>query len=121
VTHDGHEVASAGLHPLGFELDYRKRVFLGFSLTDIAENHNDILVSFGTSGWYAFERPATHFDPDKLTWPVCSDIPLNAKFKRAHLVRTCSIRKCGQESRSIGDVHAFEELFSDKFRDGDAE
>lgn len=54
VTYGGDEVASGGTRPLGFGSGRFERFFLGLSLTDIAEDRNDILVCFLTSGWRVF-------------------------------------------------------------------
>ena len=121
MTYGGDEAASVRTRPLGFESGRLKRVFVGLSLTDIAEDRNDILVCFFMSGRYAFERPAPHFDPNELAGASRSDIPLDTKFKRAHVTRTCRIGKCGQKGRPISDVHAFEKFVADKFGDGNAE
>ena len=98
-----------------------ERLFLGLSLTDIAEDCHDILVCFFTSGRRAFQRPAPHLDPDKLAGASRSDIPLDTKFERAHVTRTRRIGKCGQKGRPIGNMYALEKFFACKFGDGNAE
>ena len=121
MTYGSDEAASAHTRPFGFESGRLKRVFVGHSLTDIAEDRNDILVCFFMSDGYAFERPAPHFDPNELTGTSRSDIPLDSKFKRTQVTRMRRIGKCGQKGRPISNVHAFEKLSADKFGDGSAE
>src|SRR6187551_3879671 len=76
VTYGGDEAASVRTRPLEFKPGRFKHVFVRLSLTDIAEDRNDILVCLFMSGRYAFERLAPHFDPNELAGASGSNISL---------------------------------------------
>ena len=120
MTYGGDHAASGCARALGFKSGRLKRVLLRLSLTDIAEDRNDILICFVMSGERAVERSAPHFDPDKLAGAPHPDISLNTKFKRASVTRACRIGECGQKRRSVGDMYALEKAVSEKSIDGNA-
>src|SRR5262245_1378323 len=79
VTYRGDNAASVRICPLGFEPNHLKRIVLSLSLTDIAENGNNLLACSFMSTGLAFERPAPHFDPDKSAGAPRPVTSLNAK------------------------------------------
>jgi len=92
-----------------------KRLFLNFSIGDLAQHRDDFGFRDCRGQPCPFERPTAHFDPDKIRWASLGwCIAPNSKFNTVRLAAAGRIRERGEIGGTVGDVDAIEQPVTDQ-------